>query len=241
MCRVQLNVSSINSARWSSNISECSGRQDDRYIEAKSRHWAKEWVQKLNLCPWVGGVLVSNKLKVSVRRHMAATDSVDLSDNGVNEEDNHQLLTDVLCDIVEFVESSKKLGTGNSASSVPVPETAFIVLPDLSNDFGDFLRLVDQLQEVCDKTGLSEVVQIATFHPQYVFEDSDHEESVENYTNRSPYGILHLLRVAHVGEMIDRFDGDTNDIWRRNVELMKKMGLKKVRCIHREINANNSV
>jgi len=82
----------------------------------------------------------------------------------------------------------------------------------------------DALVEV----GVSDHVQCATFHPEYCFADSKHDDP-ENLTNRSPYPILHLLREVEVKKAVEQYGGDTSKIYKRNMGLMKKLGPERVR------------
>lgn len=72
-------------------------------------------------------------------------------------------------------------------------ETTLLMVPlhlKKFDDFNHFLNLADWLLERHDYTG---VYQLATFHPNYQFADTEPEDA-ENLTNRAPYPILHLLR-----------------------------------------------
>ena len=81
--------------------------------------------------------------------------------------------------------------------------TTLIIFP---NDFGDFykyLELVDLSEQLLEKEGYEGVYQIASFHPKYLFagtKDSD----PSNYTNRSPYPMLHLLREESLEQAIEK-------------------------------------
>ncbi|OZB07481.1 MAG: hypothetical protein B7X58_13375 [Marinobacter sp. 34-60-7] len=66
------------------------------------------------------------------------------------------------------------------------------------------------------------VVQIASFHPAYQFEGTE-PDAAENYTNRSPWPMLHLLREASLEAAIERYP-DVDGIPERNIELMNRLG-----------------
>ncbi|OXH83181.1 peptidase, partial [Burkholderia multivorans] len=70
-------------------------------------------------------------------------------------------------------------------------------------------RLVQQLK-------LDGVLQIASFHPQYRFDGSEPDD-IENYTNRAPYPILHLLREDSIARAVDAFP-DAAAIYEKNQE-----------------------
>lgn len=64
--------------------------------------------------------------------------------------------------------------------------------------------------------------EVAPFHPLFQFEGSD-AESVDNWTNRSPYPIFHILREDEVGRAADSLDGDAGRVWKRNVGLLEAL------------------
>ena len=71
-------------------------------------------------------------------------------------------------------------------------------------------------------------VQIATFHPNYQFENTTTSD-IGNWTNRAPYPIVHLLKVDDVTRAIDGYPGDTEDIWRANLSTLEQMGEPSIR------------
>jgi hypothetical protein len=73
-----------------------------------------------------------------------------------------------------------------------------------------------------DDLGLEGELQVASFHPQYQFADTNPED-IENFTSRSPYPMLHLLREASVERAIAAF-GDTEEIYRRNIRTLRRLG-----------------
>jgi hypothetical protein len=92
---------------------------------------------------------------------------------------------------------------------------------------------VDQLLEELRLCG---TIQVASFHPQYRFAGTE-PNAAENYTNRSPYPMLHLLREASVSEAVDASDEVLN-IPRRNIETMRNLGqehiLKRLQALKAE-------
>ena len=104
--------------------------------------------------------------------------------------------------------------------------TTLVCLPMFSN-FSDYLDLVYLIEEMLNNTRLNEKVQIATFHPKYQFLGTSSSD-VTNLTNRSPVPMVHILLVGDVKEAINSYSGNTEDIWRKNVETMRSIyGEKK--------------
>ena len=113
-------------------------------------------------------------------------------------------------------------------------KTTLIVIPSLSDDFYEYLEFVEFVESKLQELKLNDHIQIASFHPRYIYEGTQ-ENDVENWTNRSPYPILHLLREADVSAAIDQYNGNTDQIWKRNVKVMKRLGRTKLTNIVRDI------
>jgi hypothetical protein len=114
-------------------------------------------------------------------------------------------------------------------------ESTLVVIPTLF-DFEEFLDCVDTAERILWSAGMDADVQIATFHPDYQFHGTEATD-LSNYTNRSPYPILHLLKVAQVAEAISRVNGNTAFVWENNIRRLNSMGRDKVKQIHAEIAA----
>ncbi len=65
-------------------------------------------------------------------------------------------------------------------------------------------------------------LQIASFHPHYRFAGSAPND-VENYSNRSPYPMLHLLREASVTRAVATYPG-VREIGERNMATLRALG-----------------
>ncbi len=92
------------------------------------------------------------------------------------------------------------------------------------DDYNQFLDLADALVLQMDLEG---EFQIASFHPDYQFAETEFDD-VENYTNRSPYPILHILREASLEKAIDAYP-DVENIPSKNIALLRSMGTDKVK------------
>jgi hypothetical protein len=102
-------------------------------------------------------------------------------------------------------------------------ETTLIILPDHFEDFKTYLDLVDIAEEFLYNLGYEGIYQLASFHPQYLFAES-YEEDPANYTNRSVYPMLHLLREASITDALEHFP-DAGSIPQRNIEFANRKGL----------------
>ena len=75
--------------------------------------------------------------------------------------------------------------------------------------------------------GYEGVYQLASFHPQYCFEGSD-ETDAANYTNRSPFPMLHLIREASLEQALMHYKNDPDLIPETNIQLARKLGVEKM-------------
>src|SRR3546814_3052791 len=72
-------------------------------------------------------------------------------------------------------------------------DTTLIVHPQVLADFLDYNDFLDDADALVEQLGLEGELQVASFHPRYRFAGSD-EDDIANFTNRSPWPTLHLLR-----------------------------------------------
>jgi len=88
-------------------------------------------------------------------------------------------------------------------------------------DYNDFLNVADDCLLALDLEG---VVQIASFHPKYQFAGTD-EDDITNFTNRSPYPTLHLIREASIDRAVAAFP-DAEAIFEVNMATLNRLGLQ---------------
>ena len=85
-----------------------------------------------------------------------------------------------------------------------------------------YLDLTELAEDLLAEQGYEGVYQVASFHPEYCFADADSEDAA-NYTNRSPYPMLHLLREASLDVAIDNFPG-IDSIPETNMQKARSLG-----------------
>jgi hypothetical protein len=100
-------------------------------------------------------------------------------------------------------------------------ETTLLVHPYVLEDFSAYNDFLDLADELIFSLGLEGTIQIASFHPDYCFAETQ-PESPENKTNRSPFPLLHLLREDSVAKAAASHP-DVDAIPQRNIELMKSL------------------
>src|SRR5262249_55499699 len=109
--------------------------------------------------------------------------------------------------------------TALAATSRDTIETTLLVHPNALADFLDYNDFLATTDDQVRALGLEGVIQLASFHPRYQFAGTD-SDAVENYTNRSPYPMLHLLREESVSE-VNRDPAAMAEIPERNIETLK--------------------
>ena len=171
-----------------------------------TRKWIASFVVRYQLCPFAKHPLVNDTIRFVVYE-------------GTEEE---ELIT---C----LKEELEKLSTV-SPSEV---ETTILIHPNVLNNFysyNDFLTIADQLIFALDLEG---ILQIASFHPRYQFGGTT-EEEVTNYTNRSPFPMLHLLREESVEAALYHYEA-AESIPEKNMERMRKLGRDKLLEIFKSV------
>jgi len=164
------------------------------------QHWVEQFIVELNLCPFAKREIVKNRIRYVV------TDATT----------EERLLVALQAEL-EFL--------GDSTSI----ETTLLIHPYVLTDFYDYNQFLDIAEGLLVDMNLDGVFQIASFHPQYQFGDTNVEDA-ENYTNRSPYPILHLLREDSLEKAIADH-ADVDQIPFRNIELMNKLGVDQLKAL----------
>jgi uncharacterized protein len=109
-------------------------------------------------------------------------------------------------------------------------ETALLILPMSFVSFTDYLTLVDKAEVLLEKENYEGVFQIASFHPQYLFAGSTNLDP-SNYTNRSPYPMLHFLREESVSRAVDSHP-NIDDVPHQNIAFANEKGLKHMQVLY---------
>jgi len=180
--------------------------QEQKIISAV-RRWLEGFVIELNLCPFAKRELVNNRIRFTVSKANTV----------------ERLLVDLQEELF-LLDEHKEI------------ETTLLMHPDVLQEFDDYNQFLDVADVLIDEQGFSGIYQIASFHPQYRFAET--EDEAENYSNRSPYPVLHLLREESLAREIARYPG-TSLIPERNIRLMREMGETKLRSILRQTIADS--
>lgn len=115
------------------------------------------------------------------------------------------------------------------AVSADKVETTLLIHPETLTNFHAYNDFLDEVDELLYQEGLEGILQIASFHPQYQFSGTSIEDA-ENYTNRSPYPMLHLLREDSLEKAIAQHP-DVDTIPERNIQVMQQLGVDTLKRI----------
>jgi hypothetical protein len=169
---------------------------------AATRQWLERAVIGLNLCPFAKAVHVKKQVRYAVSE---ATDS-------------DALLLDLERELQHL-----------AAVSPDETDTTLLIHPYVLGDFDDFTDFLDLVDVVVRTQGLAGILQVADFHPDYCFADAQADD-IGNYTNRSPYPTLHLIREASLDRAVAAFP-EAAAIYERNIETLERMGLDGWRAL----------
>lgn len=166
------------------------------------RHWLETVVTGLNLCPFAKRELVKDRVRFVVSE--ATTEDV--------------LLTDLH---VELEQLSADDGI----------ETTLLIHPYVLQKFDDYVDFLADADGLIEYFELEGIYQVASFHPDYQFAGTAADD-VENYTNRSPWPVLHLLRESSLEQAIAGYP-DVDNIPQVNIARVERLGREKMQALLR--------
>ena len=172
----------------------------------QTQHWIETIVVGLNFCPFAKRELRKNAVRFV------------LNESGDTQDTLEQLIAEC-----EFLDAH------------PETETTLLILPNGFDDFLHYLDLTQLAEDLLAEQGYEGVYQMASFHPEYCFADADADDAA-NYTNRSPFPMLHLLREASLDIAIDNFP-DIDSIPETNMQKARSLGAEFFKAI---LGAHNS-
>lgn len=171
---------------------------DHGNIIAKTKTWIEKWVIALDLCPFASHPFQRDLIRYTV----------------VGYDDLERFLETFYKECMDLAQTD----SSNLSTSV-------IILPQGVDDFLDYLDLYETCITVLRDTDLDQYIQLASFHPKYQFAETT-EEDVTNYTNRSPYPLIHLLKVDEVERAVENYDVDS--IPENNINKMQDLGSEDI-------------
>jgi hypothetical protein len=160
-----------------------------------TRRWLERAVVGLNLCPFAKAVLVKGQVRLAVTQA----------------DDASAILQDLGRELDELL-----------ALDAQQRDTTLLVIPSGMDDFLAFHDLAGRAERMLRKRRLDGVVQVASFHPRFVFAGAG-EDDITNCTNRSPWPTLHLLREASMERAVAAFP-DAAAIYENNMDTLRQLG-----------------
>jgi hypothetical protein len=170
-------------------------REASDAIVAGTRSWLERAVIGLNLCPFAKSVHVKGQVRFAVTA--AATPDALLG------------------------ELAQELTLLDRSDPEEIA-TTLLIHPLVLEDFLDFNDFLDAADAAVESLGLHGVLQVASFHPRYQFADSGPDD-IENYSNRAPFPILHLLREEDIDRAVAAFP-DPESIFGENMKTLRRLG-----------------
>ena len=164
-------------------------------ILAQVRSWLERAVIGLNLCPFAKAVYSKKQIRYALTAARTADEL-----------------------LAELAQELTLLG----ASDPDEVDTVLLIHPQVLNGFLDYHFFLAEANAALRNLGFTGVFQIASFHPDYEFAGSSPAD-IENYTNRSPYPMLHLLREASIDRATAAYP-DPAAIFERNIEILRRLG-----------------
>jgi len=166
-------------------------------VIAHTEEWLEKAVIGLNLCPFAKAVHVKKQIRYVVSE--ATTPEA----------------------LLEQLHSELELLAETNPEKI---DTTLLIHPQVLTDFLDFNDFMDVADGLLEELELDGILQVASFHPDFQFEGTDLDD-IENYTNRSPYPVLHLLREESIDRAVEAFP-DAGMIYEKNIETMQHLGFE---------------
>jgi hypothetical protein len=161
----------------------------------QTRAWLEKAVIGLNLCPFAKAVHTKGQIRWVLSE---ATDPKTL--------------------LLQLVEELQHLAEADPE----VVDTTLIVHPQVLQDFYDFNDFLGVAEDTLAELDLEGVLQIASFHPQFLFADAEPDD-IGNATNRAPFPTLHLLREDSIERAVQAFP-EAETIYERNIATLQRLG-----------------
>ena len=158
-----------------------------------TKQWLEEVIIGLNFCPFAKKEFVNN----TICYHDSKTEHVKSA--------LHELIEQC-----RYLQAHEEL------------ETTLIVYTEGFRGFERYLDLVDYGNDLLVDSGFEGVFQLASMHPEYCFDGEDYDDA-SNFTNRSPYPMIHIIREASMARVLSVYN-EPETIPENNIVLAKEKG-----------------
>ncbi|MEY3238607.1 MAG: hypothetical protein RIR11_45 [Bacteroidota bacterium] len=166
----------------------------------QTTNWIKSVVIGCNFCPFAAKAMLRNTIRYVVV-----------------EDTDYDASLEVFLEELRLLDRSEEI------------ETTLLIFPNHYADFEEYLDLVALAENLASDEDYDGVYQVASFHPNYVFEGAKSDDPA-NYTNRSIYPMLHILREESITLALQNFP-DPEGIPERNIDFAHRKGLKQMELL----------
>lgn len=171
---------------------------DEERIIAQTKKWVNNVIVAHNFCPFAKREIDKGSVRYFLSR----------------DTDNNKRLESVISECI-FLDQNEEI------------ETTLIIFPSGLDDFESFLSFTFLAEELLIAQGYEGIYQLASFHPDYCFQGAEDNDPA-NYTNRSPYPMLHLIREDSLEKALEHYPSP-DSIPERNIEYAREQGLEKMK------------
>jgi hypothetical protein len=165
-----------------------------QHVIEQTKNWINRVVVGCNFCPFASKVMKQQTVHYRVE-----------------ESDASEVCLEVLLDEILRLDNDQQI------------ETSFLIMPNAVKQFSDYLTMVDVAEKLLRQKGYEGIYQLASFHPLYLFAGTD-EHDAANFTNRSLYPMLHLLREESIEKALQNYQ-EPESIPERNIHFAREKGL----------------
>ena len=162
-------------------------------VKMQTKQWIIDIIVGLNFCPFAKKELINSTIHYHVSQHKK-----------------------LKLALAEFIEQCHYLQQNSDI------ETSLVIYENSFQQFEDYLDLVAYAEDLLVDSGFEGVFQIASFHPDYYFEGEDINDAA-NFTNRSPYPTLHLIREKSMARVLNIYK-NPEEIPENNITLARTKG-----------------
>jgi len=167
--------------------------ESSEQIIGKTKKWINDVIVGSNFCPFAANVIKQQAVHYEVDTRVFSTFSTDSFLSELDRLDNNDTI-----------------------------ETTFLIYPNSFESFDDYLNMVALAEEFLESNDYDGIYQLASFHPLYQFANSPLNDAA-NYTNRSVYPMLHLLREASIDKALEHYK-NPEEIPNRNINFAREKG-----------------
>ena len=169
-------------------------------IIEQTKKWITKVVVDCNFCPFAAKEVKQDSISYRI-------------ENGTDKAECLQV----------FLEECTKLDEDENIA------TTLIIFQNAFTQFDDYLDMVALAEEALEENDYEGIYQVASFHPQYVFGNAPINDAA-NYTNRSIYPMLHLLREDAIDKALERYP-NPDDIPDNNINFAREKGVQYMQML----------